>query len=91
MEFIFSELPNVFKNIEIISIDNSDCYKAEVRIIGSRILIAELYFYPEQKEWRVIKDNFPHQRKRYEFNLPTKTVQQFQFYLEQIGIQLINN
>ena len=43
----------------------------------------------DEKDFRLIKDNFPFPRKGYSFNLPVKTFEQLEYYLSTVSVDLI--
>lgn len=86
--FVFSELDKKYSNIEIVKICNETYYQANIKSKHGN-LIAELFLYNEEKDFRLIKDNFPFPRKGYSFNLPVKTFEQLEYYLSTVSVDLI--
>ena len=50
---------------------------------------AEVMFRPDDRYWRIIKDNFPMPRAGYAFDIPIKNFGQFERYFADLKIQLI--
>lgn len=51
--------------------------------------VAEVFYITAEKYWATIKDNFPMQRKRYSWDLPTKSFDQMIRYFSYIDITLV--
>lgn len=87
--FVFTELDKKYSNIEIVKICNETFYQANIKNNRGNV-IAELYLYNEEKDFRLIIDNFPFPRKGYSFNLPVKYFAQLEYYLSTVNIDLIS-
>lgn len=82
------KITDFFRNIEIIEDTVS---RAMYRVFNEYGSDTGMISYLGDNEWRVWVDNFPGEKKYYQWNLPVRSLDEFKIDIERTGLELIPN
>lgn len=85
MEFTHDMLPNLYEGVRIGNATQGDCYVFS----NKKGDFMEVYVIQTDRDlqWRFVIDNYPRQRKFYSTNLPYRSIDDFEYDLERMGIE----
>ena len=88
LEFIPSNISNIFKNIYHKSADGLPSYDFAWDVKDNERFVGELFYSLDFKEWVFIKDNYPSPRIAYKTSFPMD-LEIFIKHFKSIGITLL--
>lgn len=85
MKFKHEQLPIIYEGVRIGNATQGVCYVFS----NEKGDFMEVYVIQTDKDlqWRFVVDNYPRQRKFYSTNLPYRTIEEFEYDIDRIGIE----
>lgn len=83
MEFSHDMLPNLYEGVRI----GNAMTGAGYVFSNAKGDFMELFVIDGRNEYRFVIDNFPRQRKFYSTNIPYRSIEDFEYDLERMGIE----